>query len=156
MKLNAQKLGITILIVFGCLSLIHLLILFDVIPKELIWDTTITDRASVVMASCITLAFFAFCMLTILARIGYLPLNTLDRISDSMLIAMAVYFLLNIVGYFMSDSPLKKLLYTPLTIIFILMLLLLFASRRNPPDRKKQNLSEKATSKTKRSRNRRG
>lgn len=114
LKINEGRLTVSLAVIIGLLILLHFLAATGVIPPEVMWDTTITDTASVHIAGSITVVYLVFNLLTILARAEKLPLKWLRRASEPILWALVVYFFFNMVGAFMSDTGLWKILYGPL------------------------------------------
>lgn len=138
LKINSRGIGNVLLIALLVLLIIHILVLFGVVSPDIIWDTTITDKASVVISEWIAIFFILMFIFGILLKLNYLPMKGLRKSADSILWIMSLYYLLNIIGNFMSDNPIEKLLYSPLTLIMILMALrLIFAKDLDPKHRRR-------------------
>lgn len=114
LKINEGRLTISLAVIIGLLTLLHFLAATGIILPEVMWDTTITDTASVRIAGSITIIYLLFNLLTILARADRLPFKWLRQASEPILWVLAVYFFFNMVGAFMSDTGLWKILYGPL------------------------------------------
>ncbi|WP_195267025.1 hypothetical protein [Eubacterium sp. 1001713B170207_170306_E7] len=138
LKINSRGIGNVLLIALLVLLIIHILVLSGVLSPDIIWDTTITDTASVVISEWIAIFFILLFVFGILLKLNYLPIKGLRKSADSILWIMSLYYMLNIIGNFMSDNPIEKLLYAPLTLIMILMALrLIFAKDLDPKRRRK-------------------
>lgn len=138
LKINSRGIGNVLLIALLVLLIIHILVLFGVVSPDIIWDTTITDKASVVISEWIAIFFILLFIFGILLKLNYLPMKGLRKSADSILWIMSLYYLLNIIGNFMSDNPIEKLVYAPLTLIMTLMALrLIFAKDLNSKHRRR-------------------
>ena len=150
LKIHSQKLGQALLGISALLLILHLLVLFGIVPPQIIWDTTITDKASIAISEAIAIFFLAVFVTGILAKLKHPAFKLFYRLSDSFLWIMVVYFLLNVIGDLMSDSAVEKLLYAPLTLIFS-VLVILFILAPTPPTEKRRQRKKSAARRSKRS-----
>ena len=136
-KINPQKLGRSLFIIAVILLTIHLLVLFGILPPHIIWDTTITDQASITVSEAIAIFFIILFMIAILAKQQISVFKLFRRCADPILWIMLVYFLLNVIGALVSDNAIGKLLYAPLTLILVI-LVFLFILTPSPQTTKKK------------------
>lgn len=85
LKINSRGIGNVLLIALLVLLIIHILVLFGVVSPDIIWDTTITDKASVVISEWIAIFFILLFIFGILLKLNYLPMKGLRKSADSIL-----------------------------------------------------------------------
>ncbi|MDO4289203.1 MAG: hypothetical protein Q4C55_08435 [Eubacterium sp.] len=138
LKVNSKKLGQSLLGLSILLLILHLLVLFDIVPPSIIWDTTITDRASVLVSEAIAIFFLAIFMIGLLAKLRWPLVKIFYPLADSFLWIMVVYFFLNAIGHLMADSVVEKLVYAPLIFIFtVLVVIFILAPQAQPVSRRR-------------------
>jgi hypothetical protein len=104
--ISAQTAGNILLVLFGLLVAFHILILFNLLPTNIVWG----GRAA-------------------LSSSRYIDVNRLSSVIDIFLWIIFAYLLLNAAGNLASSSSLEKLLFTPITIVAALLVLRLVIGR---------------------------
>ncbi|MEG0076090.1 MAG: hypothetical protein RR310_00160 [Eubacterium sp.] len=137
-KLNQKGIGHLLLIFMVIFLVLHILVLNGGIPPSIIWDSTITDKASMVISETIAFLFIFLFIFGLLLKLDYIPTKLLKNSADTILWIMILYLLLNIIGCFMSDDIVKKLFYTPVIFIVVLLTLRLIFSSPSPKYKKRK------------------
>jgi hypothetical protein len=121
--------GIVLLILFGLLAIFHILVLFNLLPSNIVWggrSGSTSNRRVLLAISLILNVLFA---IVVAAKIGYIDFDSLGRLIDILLWLIFAYLLLNTVGNLASRSSLEKFLFTPMTIAAALLVLRLTMGR---------------------------
>ncbi|HEY9088295.1 MAG TPA: hypothetical protein VIO36_09020 [Anaerolineaceae bacterium] len=128
--LSARLAGNLLLILFGLLIGFHLLVLFNLLPEDIVWG----GRAASGPAQARTLELVSL-VLTVLfagvvsAKIGYIEAGKWGRVVNIALWVIFAYLVLNTLGNLVAISSLEKLIFTPLTLLAALLVLRLALER---------------------------
>lgn len=143
LRINSRGVGNILLMALFVLFIMHLLVLLGIMKPDLIWDTTATDTESVIISEWIAIFFIFLFAFGVCLKLNYFPLRRLRRSADSILWIMVLYYALNIIGIFMSNSPLAKGIYAPLALFLIILVIRLIFSKS--PEAKGKSLSHKSS-----------
>ncbi|WP_205499855.1 hypothetical protein [Rufibacter psychrotolerans] len=128
MKSIAAK-GMVLL--FGLTIVFHLLVLASVIPYTIVGGGRITTQEEMYQLETAALALNVLFFFISLLQAGYLRLNVSPRLLTGAMWGMFGVFLLNTVGNLFSNSPLEKLIFTPVTLILAVFSVILAVSPGN-------------------------
>ncbi|HET9589121.1 MAG TPA: hypothetical protein VFO91_10065 [Anaerolineales bacterium] len=118
-KLISTRLaGNILLAAMGLLLLFHLLVLFGVIPADIVWGGMIDSESSNLIAlEIIALAVTLLFMLIIAAKTGYIRSG---RFAGLVMVGMWIFFaylVVNTLGNLASGVSFENLVFAPITII---------------------------------------
>jgi hypothetical protein len=124
-KLISVKLaGNILLILFGALVVFHILVLFNLLPSDIVWggqagNSSISLRTLEVISLAITILF----AVVIAAKVGYVKAGRFAGAVNVLVWIIFAYLLLNTAGNLASSSSTEKLIFTPITVIAALLTL---------------------------------
>ena len=127
--ISAQTAGNILLVLFGLLAAFHILILFNLLPANIVWGGRAALSSSPRALLTVSLIFNVLFAMVVAAKLGYIDVNRLSRVIDIFLWIIFAYLLLNTAGNIASSSSLEKLLFTPITIVAALLVLRLAIGR---------------------------
>ncbi|WP_114781814.1 hypothetical protein [Botryobacter ruber] len=105
-------LGITALVV-----LFHLLVIFSIIPPDMVWGGRIGSATEMMTLEVFSIALNLVMFAVVAVKAGVIRVKVHPTVVKVALWTMAVLFLLNTVGNLLSNNELEKLLFTPLTLL---------------------------------------
>ncbi|WP_439880065.1 hypothetical protein ACSX1A_12950 [Pontibacter sp. MBLB2868] len=119
---NITKLIATkgLLIILSLFVILHFLILFGVVPYEMVWGGRLKGTSQMIVFELISILINVAMLAVVAADSGILNLKIDRRIIKGLLWIMFVVFLLNTAGNLLSSNELEKLLFTPLTVLLAL------------------------------------
>lgn len=127
--ISAQTAGNILLVLFGLLAAFHILILFNLLPSDIVWGGRAASSSSPGALLTVSLIFNVLFAMVVAAKIGYIDVSGLSRVIDILLWIIFAYLLLNTAGNLASSSSLEKLLFTPITIVAALLVFRLAIGR---------------------------
>ena len=115
-KLISVKLAGTILIVFmSLLPIFHLLILFHVLPSDIVWGSRLEKPSEVLMMELIALAVTILFFMIIVLKVSK-PAKYRKLINVGVWVIF-IYFSLNVLGNLASDNLVEKAVLSPVAFI---------------------------------------
>ena len=111
--------GIILLSALSFLFLFHLLVIFKILPSDIVWAGQ-TDSANFIKLELFALALTLLFILVALGKTGYFKSRVFAKISNGLIWVMLVYFSLNILGNLMSPNIVEKIIFTPFSLILVL------------------------------------
>ena len=119
--ISAKLAGNILLFSLGLLFIFHILVLFNVIPAEIVWGGQLKDvPANLVVLESIALLVTALFILIVATKTGYLQTGRLSGTINIGLWLIFAYMLLNTLGNLASGISFEKLVFAPITIILAL------------------------------------
>lgn len=116
--ISAKLAGNILLAALGLLAGFHLLVLFKVIPAEIIWGGQIQGvPANLITLETVALLVTLLFILIIAAKTGYIHADKLSGIVNIGVWLIFAYLLLNTLGNLASGVSFEKLVFAPITII---------------------------------------
>ena len=116
--ISAKLAGNILLAALGLLVVFHLLVLFKVIPAEIVWGGQIQGvPANLITLETIALLVTLFFILIVAAKIGYIHAGKLSGAVNLGVWLIFAYLLLNTLGNLASGVTLENLVFAPVTII---------------------------------------
>lgn len=123
LRFNPRQCGNVLLVLLAVLILLHCLVFAGVLDPSLFWDTTITNFGAVRISETIVIVLLLFFGIGIWAKLGRAPFRFLQQRANGILWAMLVYFILSLVGAFLSGQGTRKMVMLVLT-VFVCALLI--------------------------------
>jgi len=115
--ISAKTAGNVLLVLFGLLVVFHILILLNLLPSNVVWGGRAGSPSSLGTLLTVSLIFNVLFAIVVAAKIGYIEVGILSRMSKVLLWIIFAYLLLNTAGNLASSSSLETLLFTPITIV---------------------------------------
>ena len=119
--IGARQAGTVLLVLMILLLIMHVLILFRVLPYDMVWGGRIEDEASVVPYEAAALVVMSLFLSVVAIKTGYLKADRLRRAAGIGMWVVFGYFILNTVGNFASAVWLENLIFGPLSIVLALL-----------------------------------
>ena len=118
-KLVSAKLAGNILLAsMGLLFIFHLLVLFKVIPADIVWGGQIKGvQANLIMLEAVALLVILFFMLIIAAKTGYIKAGKFAAVVNIGVWLIFAFMILNTLGNLASGVSFENLVFAPITII---------------------------------------
>lgn len=121
--IRVKSAGIVLLAIFGALITFHLLVLFQLLPPNIVWGGRIGGSSpSLFYLELFSLLLTIIFSLVIAAKIGYIRTKS-TKIINVLLWIIFAYLVLNTLGNLASSSLLEKLVFTPITIVAAVLVL---------------------------------
>lgn len=103
------------------LIVFHVLVLMKVIPYQIVWAAQIDDSSTLLIYEGFAISLTALFVLIISMKIGYFMPRKFNKVVNSGVWFVFIYFLLNTIGNLASGVTAEKLIFTPLTILMTLL-----------------------------------
>jgi hypothetical protein len=127
--ISIETTGNILLVLFGLLAVFHILVLFNLLPSNIVWGGRAGSSSAPRVLLTVSLVFNILFAIVVAARIGYIDVSSFRRVIDILLWIIFAYLLLNTAGNLASSSSLEKFLFTPITIVAALLVLRLAVGR---------------------------
>jgi len=115
----AGTLTVTIIVL---LIILHILILLDVVPSDIVWGGKAADKALLIKLEIFSLVTSFIFLGIVLLKVNQDKFSKYKKAINYAVIVICVYFGLNIVGNLTAEATTEKLIFTPVTIILTLLL----------------------------------
>ncbi|MDX5346669.1 MAG: hypothetical protein LPJ89_11350 [Hymenobacteraceae bacterium] len=122
----AQK-GLIIILTLFCV--LHILILLQVIPFEMVWGGRLTDVNQMRVFETVSLAVNMGMLAVVCIQAGYLQVRVSPVLVRVVLWLMFGIFLLNTIGNLLSDNSFERYAFTPFTLLMAVLCLKLARSK---------------------------
>ena len=124
-----KQAGNILMICMALLAVVHLLILFRVIPYEIVWGGQIQDASSLLLFETVALVVTLLFAMVIALKIGYIRAGRLQIVANIGMWIIFMYFVLNTLGNIASSVSIENLVFAPITVILSLLALRLAVER---------------------------
>ncbi len=115
---SARLAGNILLISMVLLEIFHVLILFGVVPSDIVWGGEIKNSSANLITLELVAVFVTLVFIIIIAaKIGYLKLSKINKLINVGVWFVFGYLILNTIGNLASDVNAEKLIFAPITII---------------------------------------
>jgi hypothetical protein len=119
--ISARLAGNILLAALGLLFIFHVLVLFGVLPAEIVWGGMIQGgQTNLITLETVALAMTLLFMLIVAARIGYIQVGRLSGAVRVGVWLIFIFLLLNTLGNLASGVSFENLIAAPITIILAL------------------------------------
>ena len=119
--ISAKLAGNILLVALGLLAIIHILILLNLLPSNIVWGGQIGDSPTkLVMLEIIALLVTALFAIIIAAKIGYFKADKYRRAINIGAWVVFAYLVLNTIGNLASGVSFENLVFAPITILLAL------------------------------------
>ena len=128
-SLITERLAINgLLLILSLFVLLHLLILFGIIPFEMVWGGRIKNQEEMIRFESISLAMDLLMLTVVAIRTGLLRIRLNYTFQKVIFLLMAVLFFLNTIGNLLSNNDFEKYVFTPVTVMLTIFCLRLALS----------------------------
>ena len=118
---SARLAGNILLFFLGALAVFHLLVLFNIVPANIVWGGQIgNSAANLLPLEIIALIVTGIFVIIVVIKMGYLKVGKFRRAAGIGVWIMFAYLLLNTVGNLASGASFENLVFAPITIILAL------------------------------------
>lgn len=115
--ISAKTTANVLLALFGLLVAFHILILFNLLPSNVVWGGRAESSSSLRILLTVSLIFNALFAIAVAVKIGYIKVGKDSRVINVLLWMIFAYLLLNTAGNLASSSSFETVLFTPITIV---------------------------------------
>ncbi len=120
--ISTKTAGNVLLALFGLLVVFHIIILFNLLPSNVVWGGQAGGSPPGLRTlETISLIFTVLFAIVVAAKIGYIKVGKFSRLINVLLWLIFTYLLLNTAGNLASSSSFETLLFTPITIVAALL-----------------------------------
>ncbi|MER2997807.1 hypothetical protein [Pontibacter populi] len=128
-SLITERLAINgLLLILSLFVLLHLLILFGIIPFEMVWGGRIKNQEEMVRLELVSIVANLLMLAIVAVRAGLLRIRLSYTFMRVVFWLMSGLFLLNTVGNILSTNDFERFVFTPVTIILTMLCLRLAIS----------------------------
>jgi len=107
-----------LLIALGLVAIFDVLVLFGILPSDIVWGGQIGDSSAYrVLLEIIALLGASIFAIVTAAKIGYIPAGRFTRLVTVGVWVIFVFFILNTLGNLASGVSFEKLIFAPITIV---------------------------------------
>jgi hypothetical protein len=122
--ISARLAGNVLLFLLIILSVFHVLVLFSIIPFNIVWGGhTINSSSKLVALELGSLVITLVFILIIALKSGYLKTNKFKKLINIGVWIIGIYFLLNTIGNMTSAIIVENLVFAPLALIMAILAL---------------------------------
>jgi hypothetical protein len=119
--ISAKLAGNILLAALGLLFILHVLVLFQVIPADIVWGGQIQGvQANLITLETIALLVTLFFLLIIAAKTGYIKMGKFAGVLNIGVWLIFAFMILNTLGNLASGVSFENLVFAPITIILAL------------------------------------
>lgn len=122
--ISVKLAGSVLLIALALLAILHVLILFKVVPSGIVWGGQIGGSpGNLVVLETIALLVTLLFALIVAVKAGFVRTTRLKRAAGPGMWLVFAYFALNTIGNLASGVSTERLLFAPITILLALLAL---------------------------------
>ncbi|HUU40852.1 MAG TPA: hypothetical protein VMW42_07925 [Desulfatiglandales bacterium] len=124
-KLISPKLAGNVLVMFmALLAVFHVLVLFQVVPSDIVWGGQIKDSSNnLITLEMIALLVTLIFLIIIAAKTGYIRVSKFKKAVNVGVWVIFAYLILNTVGNLASSVSFENLVLAPITLLMALFAL---------------------------------
>lgn len=113
--------GWLLLVAMLLLLILHLLVFADVLPDAILWGDLATDETTLFFYELVAMAISLVFLVIVAAKLEYITARIPGRLLTAGLWAMALYFLINMLGNLASGITATTLVYGLVTLALALL-----------------------------------
>lgn len=121
--ISAKLAGDVLIISMVAMIIVHILVLFQVIPYRMVWGGQIKDTTSLLLFETVALIVTVLFLITVALRIGCIKTHRMKKAARIGVWIMFIYFVLNTIGNLASSAATETIIFTPVTIVLSLLTL---------------------------------
>ena len=122
--------------ILSLIVIFHLLVIFRVIPFEIVWGGRLKDSSQMLLLETVSVTINLIMLVTVAIYSGFLKVKINRAVLKTILWIMVAFFFLNTVGNLFSNNEIEKIVFTPLTLLLsIFSFLLAISNEHKTPDR---------------------
>jgi hypothetical protein len=121
--ISARTSGNVLLALFALLAAFHIVILFHLLPSNIVWGGRAASSSALPGLLTVSLVLNVLFAMVVAIKIGYIHLARAGRLINVLLWLIFAYLVLNTAGNLASNSSLEKFLFTPITIVAAFLVL---------------------------------
>jgi len=114
-----------VLVIFNMTLIFHLLVLFKVIPYQLVWGGRLKSDKDMYRFETVSILMTLLFIFFMLIQSNIIDIQLPEMLSKGMLYFMAFLFFVNTLGNLKSKNKYEKLIFTPITILLSILFLFL-------------------------------
>lgn len=116
-KININVAAKTVIVLFSCVVLFHLLVLSGLISYKNVWGGRLQSATQMYLFETVSIIINLAVIFIAGTRVGYIKAYFPKKILTVLLWVLVILFSLNTLGNLLSESQLEMLLFTPFTLI---------------------------------------
>lgn len=120
-RLNVRLAGNMLLIILCFLAIMNILILFHVIPYDIIMGGQLKNRYIANIAVSFSLAIILLFSLMIAAKLNFIITKRFQKASTIGIWVMFIYFVINTIGNLASEVKFENFVFAPISIVVSLL-----------------------------------
>lgn len=109
------------LTLLGIILVFHLLILFQIIPYQIVWGGRLQSVTDMQRFEIVSILVVDLIILVILLKSGYIKHNIPMKIIDGLMWVIVGLFALNTVGNLFAQTSTEMIVFTPMTIVSVIL-----------------------------------
>jgi len=109
-----------ILSILSLVVIFHFLVVFNIIPFDIVWGGRINDRSQLLVFEAISITLNLIMLSIVAIKAGLMNLRIHTTVIKVGLWMMFGLFLLNTIGNLFSNNELEKMIFTPMTALLAL------------------------------------
>lgn len=130
-KLIAQKQAInTMIVLLATVLVFHTLVLTGAIPYAIVWAGKINSVGNMRKLEVISILVNVFAILILVLKGGYIKHKIPDKILNTIIWALVIFFSLNTIGNLFAKSKFEIFFFTPLALISAILCLRIVINQR--------------------------
>lgn len=116
-RVSEKRAAFTIVFLLSLVVLFHVLVIINVIPDNVTWGSKVKDHKKLIQLEWLSV-FVNIIFITIAAvRVKWLIIPVRASLLKALLWAMAILFLLNTLGNLLSENPIERFAFSPVTFL---------------------------------------
>lgn len=122
--------GVILLICLLFLSVFHLLVIFKILPSDLVWGGNLAESPNLYLYETIALIITLLMVVVTVIQAELVNINKLKKTAGIMIWIMTVYFLVSVFTNLTSKTFMEKVIFIPLSAIMLFCSLILAVKKK--------------------------
>jgi len=116
--ISAKLAGNILLAALGLLFIFHVLVLFKLLPADIVWGGQVKDvQENLIMLEAVALLVTLLFMFVVAVKTGYIQINKFPGMINACLWLIFMFMILNTLGNLASTVSFENLVFAPVTIV---------------------------------------
>ena len=117
-KLISERFALrAILMILSVLVVFHMLVLFRVVPFDMVWGGKVANREEMKRLEITSIVITLLMLFVILIRAGILRPGVNRKVVQITLWVMFIFFCFNTIGNALSGNSFERMVFTPITLL---------------------------------------